>query len=99
MLSRIRLSSQGDWVFGHGHSAEPRTIQRRFGRLCKRLGLAGVHFHTLRHTFATRMMELGVDVKTVSALLGHSSAKTTLDLYAHSLMDQQWLAMEKLCAV
>ena len=98
-LSRIRLSSEDDWVFGRGRTAEPRTIQRRFGRLCKRLGLAGVHFHTLRHTFATRMMELGVDVKTVSALLGHSSAKTTLDLYAHSLMDQQWLAMEKLCAV
>ena len=41
-------------------------------------------------------MELSVDVKTVSALLGHSSARTTLDFYAHSLIDQQRRAVERL---
>ena len=79
-------------------AADPRTIQRRFSRLAKKLGLSGAHFHTLRHTFATRLLELGVDVKTVSALLGHSSARTTLDFYAHSLNEHQRAAVALLSA-
>lgn len=78
------------------HAPEPRTVQRRFTQVMKKLQISGVHFHTLRHSFATRLLELGVDVKTVSQLLGHSSAKTTLDCYAHSLLDQQRRAVAKL---
>lgn len=89
----------GKFIFSNTtHAAEPRTVQRRFARVMQALGMAGVHFHTLRHTFATRMLELGVDVKTVSVLLGHGSTKTTLDCYAHSLLDQQRNAMNRLAA-
>ena len=103
LLEKLRslMASAGDspFVFGAAsHAAEPRTIQRRFCQQMNRLGLKGVHFHTLRHSFATRLLELGVDVKTVSALLGHSSAKITLDFYAHSLIDQQRAAVELLAA-
>ena len=75
---------------------DPRTAQRKFQEFCKSLGLENVHFHTLRHSFATRLIELGTDVKTVSVLLGHSSVKTTLDYYVHSLLSQQRLAIDKL---
>lgn len=75
---------------------DPRTVQRQFKRLVEQIGLENVHFHTLRHTLTTRLLELGVDVKTISNLLGHKSVKTTLDYYAHSLIDQQRRAMELL---
>ena len=49
----------------------------------KRAGLPGVHFHDLRHTFATLALQNDVDIKTVSGMLGHFSAGFTLDTYAH----------------
>ena len=92
-------NSHSDFIFSTTvHPAEPRTIQRRFERMMCRMGLKGVYFHTLRHSFATRLLELGVDIKTVSVLLGHSSAKTTLDCYAHSLLEQQRNAVNRLTA-
>lgn len=94
LRERIRRCGDAEYVFGTAlRTADPRTMQRRFSRLAKKLGLSGAHFHTLRHTFATRLLELGVDVKTVSTLLGHSSARTTLDFYAHSLSEQQRAAV------
>ena len=79
-----------EFVFGtSAHAAEPRTLQRRFSRLMAAFVLKDVHFHTLRHSFATRLLELGVDLQTVSMLLGHGSARTTLDFYGHILPDQR----------
>ena len=52
-------------------------------RVLKRAGLPKVRFHDLRHTFATLALQNGVDIKTVSGMLGHFSAGFTLDTYAH----------------
>lgn len=99
-LEKMRWKSRSEFIFGtEAGAAEPRTVQRRFCRVMKALQLDGVHFHTLRHSFATRLLELGVDVKTVSLLLGHSSARTTLECYAHSLMEQRRQAISRLSAL
>lgn len=75
---------------------EPRTMQNHFKRYIKDCGIKDANFHSLRHTFATRCVEAGFDVKTLSEILGHSSVKMTLDKYVHSSMDLKRMNMEKL---
>ncbi|MCC8023544.1 MAG: site-specific integrase [Clostridiales bacterium] len=84
-------------VFSYrGRPLEPRLLQYRFKALLKRAGLRDINFHALRHTFATRCMELCFDVKTLSELLGHASAKMTLDRYGHSQLEHKRRAMRNL---
>jgi len=61
-----------------------------------RLGIPHKGFHSLRHTFATRALECGMDVKTLSEILGHKNAALTLNRYAHSLFDHKAEMMNKL---
>ncbi|MCL2107228.1 MAG: site-specific integrase [Oscillospiraceae bacterium] len=83
-------------VAGRGEFVEPRVVQYRFERMLERARLPHVGFHALRHSFATRCMELNVDVTTISKLLGHSSVKLTLDIYTDSLLEQRRAAIRKL---
>lgn len=62
---------------------EPRTMENRFKAIIKAVGITNVNFHALRHTFATRSIENGVDAKVLSEFLGHASVKLTLDRYVH----------------
>ena len=75
---------------------EPRVLQFRFQKYMQSCELKDVHFHTLRHTFATRCIEAGVDVKTLSEILGHSSASVTINRYVHCSMEMKRKNMEKL---
>ena len=61
----------------------PDSVLHMLHRVLKRAGLPKVRFHDLRHTFATLALQNGVDIKTVSGMLGHFSAGFTLDTYAH----------------
>ena len=75
---------------------EPRNYQYHFGRYVRELGMEGIHFHTLRHTFATRCMEAGVDMKSLSEILGHAGTGITMDCYVHSSNEEKKRQMEKL---
>ena len=61
----------------------PDSVLHMLHRVLKRAGLPKVRFHDLRHTFATLALQNGVDIKTVSGMLGHFSAGFPLDTYAH----------------
>ena len=97
LFGEHQKTSTGEYVFTcQGHPLEPRILQYRFKILLKKAGLADINFHALRHTFATRCMELCFDIKTLSEILGHASAKMTLDRYGHSQMEHKRLVMKNL---
>ena len=78
---------------------EPRQLQKRLKKYTGDCGLAGVHFHTIRHTFATRCVEAGFELKSLSEILGHANTSITLNRYVHSSMALKRENMEKLAAV
>lgn len=73
-----------------------RSYQRTFQSVLSKCKIEKYNFHSLRHTFATRAIELGVDVKTISDILGHSTVNITLNRYAHSLLEHKKSEMDKL---
>lgn len=77
---------------------EPRAMQYRLKGYTADCGLEGVHFHTLRHTFATRCVEVDFEIKSLSEILGHASPRITLERYVHSSMELKRTNMEKLSA-
>ncbi|MGN0770230.1 MAG: tyrosine-type recombinase/integrase [Christensenellales bacterium] len=78
---------------------EPRVLQYRIEKYTRECGLEGVHCHTLRHTFATRAVEVGFEIKSLSEVLGHASTTITLDRYVHSSMELKRDNMNKLAAM
>ena len=75
---------------------EPRNYQFAFKRILKKCRIKPYKFHTLRHTMATNCIEVGMDIKSLSEILGHSSVKITLDKYVHSNYKTQKKYLEKL---
>lgn len=96
-FDKIRRKSKNKYVIGNGEKdISIRSYQKTFSSLLKRLNLPHKGFHSLRHTFATRALECGMDVKTLSEILGHKSPTITLNRYAHSMMEHKKEMMNKL---
>lgn len=82
-----------------GRYLEPRTLQYRLNRYTADCGLKGVHFHILRHTFATRCVEVGFEIKSLSEILGHTSSRFTLERYVHPSLQLKRDNMGRLAAI
>lgn len=82
-----------------GHEIPHATVEHRFTRILENAGISEHRFHDLRHTFTVESLRAGIDVKTVSEMLGHSSVSFTLDVYGHVTKAMQEDAANKLQAV
>ena len=80
----------------NGQPYEPRTYQDLFKRCVRQAGIKDANFHSLRHTFATRSLEQGMDVVTLSRLLGHANPSITMDKYGHALDEHKRASIGKL---
>ena len=90
ILKSVKKRSNSPFVVSaNGKPVSVRSYQRSFELLLKKLKIPHKGFHSLRHTFATRALECGMDVKTLSEILGHKSPTVTLNRYAHSLMEHK----------
>ena len=98
ILSKRKASALTEWIFPNPlkpeQPADPGSVYRRLKVLLRRAGLPSIKFHDLRHTFATHALASGVDVKTLSGILGHTRAAFTLDTYTHTTGDMQKRASE-----
>ncbi len=81
---------------GNERYVEPRTMQNRFKSYVKDSGISDANFHALRHTFATRCVEVGFEIKSLSEVLGHANVNITLNRYVHSSFELKCSNMNKL---
>ena len=100
---RLRKRKQiSEWIFPNLLNPKlpiaPPAAYRKAKRFLRKLNLPNISFHDLRHTFATTSVANGIDIKTLSTILGHVSSKTTLDIYLHSTEEMKKEAAEKINA-
>jgi len=98
LLSAFKKQGQ-EYVLCVDKPMEPRTYQNRFKSYLKEIGGADYNFHTLRHTFATNCIDNGMDIKSLSEILGHSDVQITLNRYVHPTMDTKRKHINALSAI
>lgn len=101
MLQELRGQEQdNDYILSRkSKPLDPRTVQYRFRSFLKRENIGRRNFHVLRHSFATRCIEKGMDVKSLSEILGHSDVRITMQLYVHPSMAQKRQYMQNVSTV
>jgi integrase len=101
-LCKLKIVENPDAFVLTGDSeayVEPRNLQYRLKKYTCDCNLDDVHFHTLRHTFATRCVEVDFELKSLSEILGHSSPRITLERYVHSSLELKRSNMKKLSSI
>lgn len=97
LCKKLNYPDENDFILtGTCNYMEPRTLQYRLTKYLKKCDLEGIHFHTLRHTFATRCVEVGFEIKSLSEILGHADTSITLNRYVHSSLELKRSNMDKL---
>lgn len=100
ILMRMKEFSVSEYVIStHSGFLSTRTFDYRYKKVLRELGIPVVNFHAFRHTFATRCIEVGMDIKSLSQILGHANVSTTLNTYVHPSMDTIRRKIEKLQAL
>lgn len=100
IMPLLICGGEGFIIKGRNHDyADPRTMQYYFSRMLKSCKIRHVNYHTLRHTFATRCVESGMDIKSLSEILGHANINVTLSIYVHSSMDHKRKQMEAMASI
>lgn len=100
VLAALKERTDSRWMFPSPVKEDaprhPSAIRKLLGRTLERAECKHIRFHDLRHTFATTALQYGMDVKTLSAMIGHISAETTLNIYTHITDDMQKNAADKI---
>lgn len=97
LIANIPITDQEFYVLTNSKDyTEPRTYRKFFQKFLEKHEIETLNFHSLRHTFATRCIEKGADVKSVSDILGHSTISTTLNMYVHPGMEEKRKCVELL---
>ncbi len=87
------------YVMNEDKPMEPRTYQNKFQKYLQMAGIKKKNFHILRHTFATNCINSGMDMKSISEILGHSDIKTTLNCYMHPTIEMKRQQMNSLSVI
>lgn len=99
-IVKLLLPYRADgYLFQKAKPLEPRTYQNKYAKYLEAAGVRRSHFHILRHTFATNCIDSGMDVKSLSEILGHADVKITLNRYVHPTMDTKRNHMNTLAVV
>ena len=99
ILKKVKSEKKNYILTGNEKYIEPRTYRKYFNKILDELKIKHFNFHSLRHTFATNCISLGVDYKTVSELLGHANVNITLNLYVHPRYSQKKKCIDLVCKV
>ena len=99
ILKKVKSDKKHYIITGNEKYIEPRTYRKYFNKILDELRIKHFNFHSLRHTFATNCISLGVDYKTVSELLGHANVNITLNLYVHPRYSQKKKCIDLVCKV
>lgn len=101
LLISHKNNSKSDYLIStiNNTIVEVRSYQRTFDSILFKCHIKHYNYHCSRYTFATRALELGMDIKTLSEILGHTNVSITLNRYAHSLLDYKIQEMNKVSSL